>query len=219
MNRLELRNLVRFYLDDQNTDEDARWSDADINRALEFASEQVTTSALVAGYSNPLVTTVDSVLTNGHINLVPYKDVIAVFLNPAGNGSAMIKLSGGSKQGRTLTGFYSGTPVEVDLVLENSFPDNDVDPVLYCGVTPRLKTFDQVVALTAAQDLDIIEWEARPKLDAALVKLTANLFSGPTPPRVRARTLSNTWRAAMQRQTLNLVWFEDSAGVLGVTLP
>jgi len=153
---------VRNYLDDQNNGSDARWSDSEIQTALELALDVLVNEAVQGGVHQAFRLTTSSTLSSGQIIVPANTKIISVFLS---NSNVKTAIMPAGPRNRNFVDTATTGIIEIDYIAKNNVDfTNSAATVTYATVDIDDNVFDAYLCTLAAIDLSVKEGEVSPVL-------------------------------------------------------
>ena len=153
---------VRNYLDDQNNGSDARWSDAEIQTALELSLDVLVNEAVQGGVHQSFRLSAASALSGGQIAVPANVKIISVFL---ANSNVRTAIMPAGPRNRNFVDTATTGQIEIDYIAKNNVDfTNSAATITYGTVDIDDNVFDAYLCCLAAIDLAIKEGEVSPVL-------------------------------------------------------
>lgn len=153
---------VRNYLDDLNTGNDARWSDSEIQTALELSLDVIVNEAVQAGVHQAFRLVGTSTLSSGAITVPANVKIISLFLK---TGNTRIAIYPAGARNRNFVDSATTGTVEFDYVAKNNVVfTNTAAVITYGTVDVDDNVWDAYLCTLAAIDLAVKEGEVSPVL-------------------------------------------------------
>lgn len=153
---------VRNYLDDQNNGSDARWSDSEIQTALELALDVLVNEAVQGGVHQSFRLTANSTLSSGQIIVPANTKIISVFLS---NSNVKTAIMPSGPRNRNFVDTATTGIIEIDYIAKNNVDfTNSSATITYATVDIDDNVFDAYLCTLAAIDLSVKEGEVSPVL-------------------------------------------------------
>ena len=153
---------VRNYLDDQNNGSDARWSDSEIQTALELALDVLVNEAVQGGVHQAFRLTTSSTLSSGQIIVPANTKIISVFLS---NSNVKTAIMPSGPRNRNFVDTATTGIIEIDYIAKNNVDfTNSSATITYATVDIDDNVFDAYLCTLAAIDLSVKEGEVSPVL-------------------------------------------------------
>ena len=214
MNRLEHRALVRFYLDNINTDNDARYTDANINLHLKMAAQQAVTVFTSEGLGQHLMTTVNAASNAlGTITVPLAEKIVNVYYFNQSNLRIRVKPGQRGAGGLSTPGVLS-TNYQIDYIAKSTYPTDDVTEVTWAQSTYSNPLLDQYVCMLAAANLGVVSGELNNSLHTRMDQLKTDLLSTPLSPNISVMRYGQ----GPYQQAQNSYWHFKSPTEIAITL-